>query len=317
MPTIYHSTYQKPPLLHFNGHLQTILPSFRRVTGVTYTRERLTTPDDDFLNIDWMRQKSKRLVVLTHGLEGNTYRHYMLGMGKMFYKHGFDVLAWNCRSCGGEMNRQLRLYNHGETEDMSQIIHHAAQHADYQEIVLIGFSMGGNISLKYASVHPHPLVSKVIVFSAPLDMRTSIAVLDEPSNFIYKQNFINKLLPKIKYKAAHYPNHLDLNVLKGQKSIIAQAVLFFVNINGYQDMEDFYEKGSALHFIPRLQIPALIVQAQNDPILTPACSPTQLADKHPFIHLETPLCGGHVGFMHPIDKEHTWAEHRAIEFALA
>ncbi|MEN9613155.1 MAG: hypothetical protein RLZZ628_3969, partial [Bacteroidota bacterium] len=74
MPLIQNSTYQKTPLLHFNGHLQSILPSFRRVTDVKYQRERLTTPDDDFLNIDWMRQKSNRLLVLTHGLEGHTCR---------------------------------------------------------------------------------------------------------------------------------------------------------------------------------------------------------------------------------------------------
>jgi uncharacterized protein len=317
MPLIQKSSYQKTPLLHFNGHLQTIIPTFRRVTGVTYQRERLITPDDDFLNLDWMRQKSKRLVLLTHGLEGHSNRPYMLGMAKMFYKNGFDALAWNCRSCGGEMNRQLRLYNHGEIGDISQVIQHAIQQFDYQEVILVGFSMGGNITLKYAALNKHPLVSKVIVFSAPLDMRSSIAVLDEPSNFIYKKNFIDKLLPKIQYKALHYPKQLDLKVLNGQKSIVAQAELFFVNINGYRDMEDFYEKGSAINFISRLQIPTLIVQAQNDPILTTACSPTQLADNNRFIYLETPQYGGHVGFTHTQDKEHTWAEHRAIEFALS
>jgi uncharacterized protein len=316
MPIIQQSSYQKTPLFHFNGHLQTIIPSFRRVTGVTYERERFITPDDDFLNLDWMRQKSNRLVVLTHGLEGHSGRPYMLGMAKKFYNNGFDVLAWNCRSCGGEMNRQLRLYNHGEIGDMSQIIHHAAQQADYQEIILIGFSMGGNISLKYAALNKHPLVSKVIVFSAPLDMRSSIAVLDEPSNFLYKKNFINKLSPKIQYKALHYPKYLDMNAFKGQKSIVAQAEAFFVNINGYRNMEDFYEKGSAVNFISRLQIPTLIVQAQNDPILTPACSPMQIAENNHFIHLETPKYGGHVGFTHAQDKEHTWSEHRALEFAL-
>jgi uncharacterized protein len=316
MPLIQNSTYQKSPLLYFNGHLQSILPSFRHVTGVQYLRERLITPDDDFLNLDWMRQKSNRLLVLTHGLEGHSNRPYMLGMAKMFYKNGFDVLAWNCRSCGGEMNRQLRLYNHGEIGDIAQIIHHATQQADYQEVIMIGFSMGGNITLKYAALNKHPLVSKAIVFSAPLDMRSSIAVLDEPSNFLYKRNFINKLQPKIQYKALHYPKYLDLNGLKGQKSIVAQAELFFVNINGYRNMEDFYENGSALNFIPRLQIPTLIVQAQNDPILTSECSPTQLAEKSHFIHLEMPQLGGHVGFTHAQDKHHTWSEHRALEFAL-
>ena len=82
-------------------------------------------------------------------------------------------------------------------------------------------------------------------------------------------------------------------------------------------MEDFFEHGSALNFIPKLKIPALIVQAQNDPMLSPECLPVQLAENHPFIHLETPKVGGHCGFALPNDKAHSWAEYRSLEFVKA
>ena len=125
MPFIKHSTYRRAPFWQFNGDLQTIIPSFRKVEGVTYERETLTLPDGDFVDLDWIDQKSRRLVILTHGLEGSSTRPYMLGAAKIFANNGFDVLAWNCRSCGGEMNRHFRLYNHGDIGDIEQVVNQA------------------------------------------------------------------------------------------------------------------------------------------------------------------------------------------------
>ena len=99
MPFIKKSSYTKPPFYQFNGHIQTIAASFRQIKGITYERERITTPDGDFLDLDWIDRNSPKLVVLTHGLEGNSERQYILGMAKMFSQKGYDVLAWNCRSC--------------------------------------------------------------------------------------------------------------------------------------------------------------------------------------------------------------------------
>ena len=99
MPLIEKSSYTRPPFHHFNGHIQTIFPAFRKVKGVVYERERIDTPDSDFLDLDWTRNNSNNLVILTHGFEGSSSRPYILGMAKMMSENGWDVLSWNCRSC--------------------------------------------------------------------------------------------------------------------------------------------------------------------------------------------------------------------------
>ena len=105
MPLIVESSY-RPPAYLLNGHWETIIPStFRKITDVAYQRERLELADGDFLDLDWLKQSSAKLVIISHGLEGSSERHYAKGMAKFFYRHGWDALAWNCRGCSGEMNR--------------------------------------------------------------------------------------------------------------------------------------------------------------------------------------------------------------------
>ena len=137
-----------PPALLFNRHLETIYPSLiRKVDFRSPVRERITTPDDDFLDLDWYKQGSSRCVIISHGLEGNTQRSYMVGMAKAFFQAGYDVLAWNYRGCSGEVNRQLRFYHSGATDDLHTVVMHAVPH--YESLYLIGFSLGGNLTLKY------------------------------------------------------------------------------------------------------------------------------------------------------------------------
>ena len=125
MPIIKNSTYPNPPFYQFNGHLQTIIPGiFRKVKGVNYDRERLELSDGDFLDLDWIRKGNKNIVLLSHGLEGDSDRQYILGAAKYFSQNGWDVLAWNCRSCSGEMNRNPRLYHHGDIEDIGTVVNH-------------------------------------------------------------------------------------------------------------------------------------------------------------------------------------------------
>jgi len=119
-------TPYSPPALLFNAHLETIYPSLlRSVRAPAYQRERISTLDDDFLDLDWLKQYSTKLVILSHGLEGNTSRAYIRGMAKAFFERGFDVLAWNYRGCSEEMNRQLHFYHSGATDDLEVVVRHA------------------------------------------------------------------------------------------------------------------------------------------------------------------------------------------------
>lgn len=313
MPIIEKSSDYRPPFWHFNGHFQTILPSFRRVNGILYQRERIETPDNDFLDLDWLLHQSQKLVVLTHGFEGNSTRPYITGMAKYFSKNGWDVLAWNCRTCSGEMNRNFQMYNHGNIDDIETVVAHAAAKGVYSEIALVGFSMGGNISLKYASLRANPLVKSVVAFSAPLDMKSSTEELGTKKNWLYRLNFEKKLRPKLLQKQALFPDRLTIEDIS-HKDWEKQLHTYFCKINAYADLDTFYQVGSALNFIPHIAIPTLIVQAKNDPLLTPECLPYDLAANHPFIFLDTPQHGGHCGFPLRGDKMHSWAEHCAFSF---
>lgn len=134
-----------------NRHMETIIPSmFFKVDDIIYDRERLELSDGDFLDLDWLTGKKKKenLIVLSHGLEGSSDRYYIKRAARYFHERGWDILAWNCRSCSGEMNRLPRFYHHGDTEDLSKVIDHVLK-SSYKKVILIGYSMGGSMSLKY------------------------------------------------------------------------------------------------------------------------------------------------------------------------
>ena len=135
-----------PPSLLFNRHLETIYPAiFRKVVLEPYQRERITTLDNDFIDLDWLKHSSPNLVIISHGLEGNSQRAYVKGMAKVFYERGFDVMAWNYRGCSDEINKQLRFYHSGATDDLGFVVNHAS--SQYDNVFLLGFSLGGNLTL--------------------------------------------------------------------------------------------------------------------------------------------------------------------------
>jgi len=317
MPVIRHSAYAGPPRYLYNGHLQTVYPSlFRTVPGVRYERERLTLSDGDFVDLDWADHGRRRLVLITHGLEGDSHRHYVKGTARLFVEAGYDVLAWNCRSCSGEMNRAFRLYNHGEIGDIGEVLAHALRHKNYQEVVLVGYSMGGNITLKFLGVHGKVLsgvVRRAVAVSAPTDLHASARLLDQPRNQFYRRRFMKKLARKMHQKAAQFPGRLDVAKLAEVRVWQDFDDFFSAPLNGYRDALDFYTQASAVNFMDGIAVPTLLLNAQNDPILSPECSPVGLAEAHPQVFLETPATGGHVGFLLPGDL-HTYAERRALAF---
>src|SRR5437764_6729892 len=201
MPLVPNSTYRCSRLLS-NGHLQTLWPSLlRRVNLFAYRRERIETPDGDFLDLDWARNGSQRLAVLAHGLEGDSKRHYILGMVNALAKRGWDAVAWNARGCSGETNRVLRFTHSGATEDLQAVISHVTSASDYSTITLIGFSLGGNLTLKYLGERGRELdrrIKAAVAFSVPCDLQSSSIKLAKPLNWIYMQRFLAALHTKIR-----------------------------------------------------------------------------------------------------------------------
>ncbi|QOI98643.1 MAG: alpha/beta fold hydrolase [Flammeovirgaceae bacterium] len=304
-----------PPIFLFNGHLETIYPALlRKVTLQPYHRERITTPDNDFLDLDWLKQGSEKLVIISHGLEGNTHRAYIKGMARALFLNGFDVLAWNYRGCSEEMNRQLRFYHSGATDDLAVVINHAVKQ-QYKAINLVGFSLGGNLTLKYlGEPRKHPdVLRKAIVFSVPLDLHTSCLKISQPSNWIYANRFLVSLKEKVQRKARMMPE-LDSKGLGKIKSLMEFDDVITGPLHGFSNALDYYAQCSSIKFVNGINHPVLIINAKNDPFLSKECYPVNELEHHSKVKFIAPQRGGHVGFAEFNSNGLYWSERQAIAF---
>lgn len=314
MPLIAKSTYKRPNWL-FNGHLETIFPAlFRQVTVPFPTRERIETSDQDFLDLDWYRTGSPRLVIISHGLEGNSRRPYMLGMVREFLNIGFDTLAWNYRGCGEELNRKPIFYHSGATYDLDQVVMQAEFH--YEEIFLIGFSLGGNLTLKYLGEikNSRKKIKKAVAISVPLDLGKSCEQISSGQNLIYSKRFLQTLIKKVESKADLFPEEFSLDKLKKVKTLRDFDDVFTGPLHGFADAEEYYQVNSSLQFLDKIETPTLVLNAKNDPFLSDTCFPTELAQNLDLVHFEFPKHGGHVGFTSSSKEKSYYSEARAVEF---
>lgn len=319
MPIISNISY-RAPFWQWNGHVQSIYPSmFRKIHFQYDHRERLELADGDFVDLDWHQQNTinKKIVIITHGLEGDSGRHYVTGMAKKFASQGWDALGWNCRSCSGEPNRLLRFYHHGDANDLRAVIQHAIHKYDYENIVLVGFSMGGSLSLRSVGEFPDQVpaaVKKVIGISVPCDLYASVQALSQSGNSIYVNRFLKKLGKKIKEKSIRYPDQISYEGYEQIRDFIEFDNRYTAPLHGYKDAIDFYTRASVKPLLTRIKIPVLLIQALNDPFLSRDCMGYEAADSNPSILLETTAAGGHCGFMLPGTYE-SYPERRAIVFA--
>jgi uncharacterized protein len=305
----------RAPLFLFNAHLETIFPSLIRRVGVQpYRRERIDTPDNDFLDLDWLQGDSAKLVIIAHGLEGSSARPYVKGLARAVYQKGYDVLAWNFRGCSGEINRQLRFYHSGATDDLDTVIRHALTKNKYREIILSGFSLGGNLTLKYLGERtPIDAIRACVVFSVPMHLQSSCARISQPSNWIYANRFLKSLKKKVLLKHKAYPE-LDISLLPSIKTIETFDDRYTAPIHGFRNAAEYYDLNSSIRFIENITVPTLIVNAQNDPFLSEKCFPVNEFKNHKTVRLETPLRGGHVGFTRFSRDGVYWSEERALQF---
>lgn len=316
MPIISPSQYH-PPLFYGNGHLQTILPALlRRVDGVHYRRERIDTPDGDFLDLDWSQVGARRLVVLSHGLEGSADRSYIRGMARALNDHGWDVLAWNYRGCSGEPNRTLRFYHSGATDDLDLVIQHLLARDQWDEIALIGFSLGGNLTLKYMGEYEGSLdrrITRAVAFSVPCDLRSSAFKLARPANALYMRRFIRTLTAKVREKMIRMPGELEDRGLATMRTFLEFDDRYTAPLHGFRDAEDYWARSSSRRYLDAIRRPTLLVNAANDPFLAPECFPLREAERSRYLYLEIPGTGGHVGFP-PRTPGYYWMEERALRF---
>ena len=188
-----------PKYLFKNGHFNTIYPTlFRKQKTPDYVRDRLFTEDDDFIDVDTLFNGNRRLAILCHGLEGSSSSKYIIGASQLLSQNNWDTAAINYRSCSGEMNKQLRMYHSGATDDLALVIDKYKD--NYDQIALIGYSLGGNLSLKYGGeerVLPSNL-KNIIAISVPVDLKAGSVNIGRPSNYIYTKKFLVTLTEKVK-----------------------------------------------------------------------------------------------------------------------
>ncbi len=315
MPLI--SSHYNPPLFFKNGHLATIYAGlFRKVEGLVQKRERLELADGDFLDLDWSHaaHETTKLVILLHGLEGNAQRPYITGSAKQFHKVGFDACAVNFRSCSGEINRLYRSYHSGATEDLKAVIAHILETKNYSEIVIKGFSLGGNLTLKYlgeGNLIPKEIKAGIAI-SVPCNLHSSLVALLKPKNSIYAKRFKKHLIAKLRAKQVLFPDLITDEDVRNVKTLKDFDDIYTSKAHGFKDGLDYYTQCSSLQFLEGIQRPALLINAKNDSFLGPECYPYQEVEKNPDLHMEVPLYGGHVGFygLHNV----SYTEERSLKF---
>lgn len=322
MPLITASSY-RPPAYLWNGHLQTVIPSVFRNIPIRYVRQRIETADDDFLDLDWSRvgqpdESTKNpLVILSHGLEGDTTRQYIAGTVRLLNQHGLDCLAWHYRSCSEEMNRQARFYHIGETGDLHTVVQEALK-VGYQTMHLVGFSAGGNISLKYLGEQGpdvHPAIKRAVAISVPLELLTTADRLEAWDSMIYNRRFQKTLKEKVKLKSGALPEDLRTADLSRIRSLRQFDDLITAPLHGFDGVTDYYTRNSSLAFVPKITIPTLVLNARNDPFLSPECFPEALAKELTHVWMEFPEQGGHCGFPSANGLQApTYAEERVVQF---
>lgn len=307
----------RPPVWLRNGHVQSVWPSlFRRVALDEPETEVIPTPDDDELYLDWYRQGSDRLAILSHGLEGHSRRPYILGLARALLEQGWDVLAWNFRSCGGVMNRQPRFYHSGATMDLDTVLRHAGRR-DYRQLFLSGFSMGGNLTLLYLAQQGEQVDSRVIgavTYSVPVDLAGSAQMLALPSRRIYMQRFLKDLYGKMRQKENLFPELISTAGYDEISNFRQFDDRYTAPLHGFRNAEDYWAQCSALPRLKDIRVPALVVNAGDDPFLSAACYPSRREQLGDWVTLEMPEWGGHVGFVRHGRDGIYWSEARALSF---
>jgi len=307
-----------PPLPFKNGHISTIYPNlFRKVKGVTQKRERLFLEDGDFIDLDWsysISKETKKVAVIIHGLEGNAQRQYVLGLARYLNTNDWDTISVNLRNCSGEINLLYRSYNAGVSDDLDLIITHIVTRYHYTNISICGFSLGGNILLKYLGegrIVP-PQVKSAVGISVPCDLYDSLTTINTPKNYIYQQRFIRHLKNKLYERQVQFPEYLNKSDIKNCTSLIDIDNLYTSKAHGYINALDYYSKCSSKQFLHNIRIPTLIINAKNDSFLGTRCYPIEEAKENNELFLEIPDYGGHVGFYLP--NKVYYNEHRTLDF---
>ncbi len=299
MPVLKPSYHRKPWLFRW-GLVNTVVPNvLRNPPQLALTPKLHQTPDKDIFRTFEKLRGNRRIAIIIHGLEGHGKSSYVLGMMGTLHAEKWDVISLEMRSCGGLMNQLYNSYHSGFTKDLEQLIYNLAP--NYEEIGVVGFSLGGSVVAKYLSDPAIPKPPSVIGgagVSTPCDLSDAAKELAKWQNRVYMQRFLMKLKGKLQAKVTQFkPAGITLKTLHAIKNFNQFDDIYTAPAHGFHDRHHYYTSQSSLNYFEALKHPFLLLNAEDDSFLPSSSYPERLADANKYLHLETPPHGGHVGFV--------------------
>jgi len=293
------------------------------------TRERWQLPDGDFLDLDRFEPPQADragaagkgpVLVICHGLEGSSRAPYVRGLAAAALSAGLPALALNFRGCSGETNRLPRFYHSGETGDLALLVDRLVAERPGRPILLAGFSLGGNVVVKYLGERGDGLPTEVrgaAAISVPYDLERSARVIDGPGfwNWVYRERFMRRLRRKAVEKGRRFPEAFDTGRAARARTFAEFDAAVTAPLHGFPSAEAYWRESSAGRFLGGVRRPLLALASLDDPIVPAESIPVAEARRNPHVTLEVAAAGGHVAFVSggPL-RPSFWAERRAVEF---
>jgi len=316
------STAYRSPLWLPGSHLQTIYPYvFLRATPPTYRRERVETPDGDFVDFDWWEApsvpKDAPVVALFHGLEGSSSSHYATALLTAVAGQGWRGVVPHWRGCSGEPNRLSRAYHSGDYAETEWMLSALRTRARGASLYAVGVSLGGSALLNWLGREgekSRSWLAAAASVSAPIDLPASGAALDRGLNRIYARNFLKTLVPRALAKLGRFPGLYDEAALRKVRTIRAFDDLVTAPLHGFRDVDDYWTRGSSKPWLRTIELTTLVLNAGNDPFVPGDTLPGP-SDVSAAVTLEQPARGGHVGFTSgPFPGRLEWLTRRLLDF---
>jgi predicted alpha/beta-fold hydrolase len=317
------SVYRAPRWLP-GGQLQTIYAYYLRSSAaVRYRRERWETPDEDFIDLDWLDESGdgSRLLVLFHGLEGCSRSHYALSLMHEVGRQGFHGVIPHFRGCSGETNRLKRAYHAGDSNEIDWILRRIKERRAIGRIYAVGISLGANMLLKWLGEQREralDIVDSAVAVSTPVDLRVAARQLDSGWNkLIYTSHFLRTMKRKVLAKIDACGLQLDAAAIRRASTFRELDDVYTAPLHGFKNAQDYWQRASSKPWLKYIRVPTLLINARNDPFfredLLPA--PETISSS---VTLDYPESGGHVGFVTGRFPGHLrWLPQRILSFVMA
>lgn len=288
----------KPAWWCRNPHLQTLWATLvHRRPRLHLRRERLELPDGDFVDLDWTTGNAHGpIVVLLHGLEGSSNSKYALGMLRALEARGWRALVMHFRGCSGEPNRLTRRYHSGETGDVAYLIETLARREPQTPLAVIGYSLGGNVLLKWLGETGRAPIRVAVAVSVPFLLADCAARMERGFSRVYQWALVRRLKRSVESERRRVPLQLRMTNLSALRTFRDFDEHVTAPLHGFADADDYYTRSSSRQYLLRIAVPTLIVHCRDDPFMTEAAIPAA-NELSPAIDFELHERGGHVGFV--------------------